>query len=102
LVLTFHRSAQGYKMRCPSCGAVVRLRVSKPRRKAPPEETTILSPPPAEDAPLPDDIDVELVPMPEEPDEPRARPWRGRWILAAVAGFALLATGAGVAWWLLH
>ena len=43
-ILVFHRGPQGYKMRCPQCLAVVRLRLGPPAKSMPPK-----SRPPAED-----------------------------------------------------
>jgi hypothetical protein len=104
LVLKFRRTAQGYKMRCPSCGAVVRLRTCKPRRKSTPTEEPAILPPPETEAPLPDDIDVELVPAWDLPDETPPKPSRHRQavLVGALAGCAALAIGASIAWFLLH
>ncbi len=95
LVLTFHRTPQGYKMRCPSCGAVVRLRVPSKRRRRRPDAT-------AAQRPEPDEIDVELLPaMP--PGEPRSAPVRRAWLLLALGvGVAFVAVAAGAVWWFLH
>jgi hypothetical protein len=97
LVLTFHRTAQGYKMRCPSCGAVVRLRAEGKRRKRRAE------PAPVQPQVLaPDEFDVELVSPSELADEPRpARPRRKPWGLVIAVGVVLAAVVAGTAWWLL-
>jgi hypothetical protein len=42
-ILHFHMTPRGYKMRCPRCLAIVRLRVDKPPPPAPPPAP----PPPA-------------------------------------------------------
>jgi hypothetical protein len=98
LVLTFHRTAKGYKMRCPSCGAVVRLRV-EPKRRKPPADPHPAAPPAAEAPPAPDEFDVELMPLPAPP----GRPGRA-WLLLVVGGVTvlLLAVAAGAAWWFLN
>ncbi len=87
LVLTFHRTSHGYKIRCPSCGAVVRLRVGEKRRKRPRP-----------------DVNVELVPLSELSAETRAAPQRSRllWVVAlvaAVVALMLLGVVAGAVWW---
>lgn len=82
-------------MRCPSCGAVVRLHMRTRRGK--PERAR---PVPAEPEPPPGRFDVDLLPGPESP----ARPSRKNLlvaVMAAVAGALLLAGAAGLAWWLL-
>jgi hypothetical protein len=89
LILTFRRTAQGYKMRCPSCGAVVRLRTGKKRRRPTANEAGLAPPAPGE-------IDVELVPVPAA--APTSPP-RGRWLVAVVAAVALLGVVAGAVWW---
>jgi hypothetical protein len=90
LILTFHRTSQGYKMRCPSCGAVVRLRVGEKRRKRR----------------APKEIDVELVSLSELSAERRPAPPRGGpWVIVlavAAAGVMLLAVAAGAVWWFLY
>ncbi len=94
-ILTFHRTAQGYKMRCPSCGAVVRLRV-KGKKRRPPDKTVLR--PSTGDLPSPDEIDVELVALPQ-PAGPAPR--RGkRWLIAAGGCVVLLAAAGGLVWWL--
>jgi hypothetical protein len=89
LVLKFHRTPQGYKMRCPSCGAVVRLR-ARPKNRA---------------LPGPEEFDVELVSLSALADEPLPvrRPWRG-WLLlsAAAAVVVLLSAVSGAVWWVMH
>lgn len=99
LILTFHRSPHGYKMRCPSCGAVVRLRTRHKRGK--PERAQAALP---GEKPPPGQFDVELLPGPESPARARTRPGRKNLVIAlvaAVAGALLLAGAAGLAWWLL-
>jgi len=92
LVLTFHRTPHGYKMRCPSCGAVVRLTVDRKRRRAAPVKTVLQALP---------EIDVELFSPAEVPPAPPSPRRRTGWIIAAAASGALLLGAAGVAWWLL-
>jgi hypothetical protein len=82
---------------------VVRLRVEqKSRPRAAP---TVRRPPLADEAPpAPDDVDVELVPLADEPAEDRWAP-PGRWVLALALGGAVLlalAVGCGAGWWFLH
>jgi hypothetical protein len=92
LILTFHRAPHGYKMRCPSCGSVVRLRVDRKRRQRAVVRTELLAL---------DEINVELMPPSEGPT---ARPAPSRhtgWIIAAVASGVLLLGVAGATWWLL-
>jgi hypothetical protein len=98
LILTFHRTDQGYKMRCPSCGSVVRLRVRKKRRKLAGAKTELMAPSPDLAPPGPDEFNVELVPLSEAPAPPRHTGWV---IAIVVAGVALFAGAAGLAWWLL-
>jgi hypothetical protein len=86
LVLTFHRTAQGYKVRCPSCGAVVRLRV--PGQQPPPLAAN--------------EIDVELVPVPvpDEASPPESpEPWRSWLWLMILAGVVVLGMAGGLVWW---
>ena len=105
LILTFHRTGHGYKMRCPSCGSVVRLRVGRKRRK-PSGPKTELSAPVAVLAPAgPDEFDVEPVALSEGPTRPPTRHGRTNWVIivvAVVAGVLLLAAAAGLALWLLR
>jgi hypothetical protein len=84
LVLRFKRTAQGYKMRCPSCGSVVRLRVNEAPRQPQPTRR----------------IEVELVPVtvPAEPPPPAKRR-RPLLILGIIAVVTLLGVLAGVASW---
>jgi hypothetical protein len=98
LVLTFHRTAQGYKMRCPSCGAVVRLRAEPKRRKQSADEGSRPEPP------APDEFDVELVPLPDLSAERPAQPRRGAGLLVAggAAVLLLLVVAAGAVWWFLQ
>jgi hypothetical protein len=102
LILTFHRTAQGYKLRCPSCGAVVRLRVKEKRRRRSPQKTVNQ---PYSDAvsPSDDEIDVELVPLSELSGAAPPSLWRGkRWLFVAVGGAVLLLALVGSAvWWFL-
>ncbi len=103
LILTFQRTAQGYKMRCPSCGAVVRLRVHKKRRRPRPDKT-VLHPSSGTAPAADDDIDVELVSLSElagaAPPPPRGKGW----LLVTGGGAALLVVliVLGVVWWSLH
>ncbi len=101
LILTFHRTAQGYKMRCPSCGSVVRLRAKKKKRRAPrPPEKTVLQPA-AGDLPPSDEIDVELVSLSELAGGTPSPPRRSkRWLVVVGIGAALLLVGAGMVWWM--
>jgi len=111
LVLKFRRTPHGYKMRCPSCGAVVRLRVPE-KPGAPPPAGDALQPSPF-DVPL-DEIDVELMAPPVEeapepdivsPPEPTLPQPRGRAIVVAIAiigGLVVLGGISGLTWWLLR
>jgi hypothetical protein len=94
LVLTFHRTAEGYKMRCPSCGAVVRLRVGKKRPPAD-DKTAALPLPPGE-------FDVELVPPEELPAPAPPAGARRRRLWPAVVGAAAAGGAAAAAWWFWH
>jgi hypothetical protein len=97
LVLTFHRTAGGYKMRCPSCGAVVRLRVKDKERRPTPGAT--VAQPPAGDLP-PDEIDVELVSLEELGAGPSRPPRRGKsWLIVVGGGIVFLVVAGGVLWW---
>jgi hypothetical protein len=100
LILTFHRSGGGYKMRCPGCGAVVRLRVKGKKRRRPRPEATVIQPV-AADLPPSDEIDVELVSLSElavgAPRHPR-RPGK-LWLVVVGGGAAVLAAAAGLLWW---
>jgi hypothetical protein len=96
LILTFHRTAQGYKMRCPSCGSVVRLRVKGKKRRRPRPDTATIHPPA-------DEFDVELVSPSEMARSAPRPPRRGMfWLLVAGGGaalLALLAAAGGLVWW---
>lgn len=96
LMLTFRRTAQGYKMRCPSCGAVVRLRVQKKRRMPPGDGA-----PAATDLP-PGGFDVELVPVALPTPPPAEPPRRKRWTAALLAGAVLMGVVGGAVWWFLR
>ncbi len=86
-MLLFPRGPTGYKTRCPSCGAVVRLRTDPAGGTPPP----LPSPEPSNDGTPPDDVlVVELVPL-----APAPRPRRRRWLLLYLA-LLLLAAAAGV------
>jgi hypothetical protein len=77
-------------MRCPSCGAVVRLRV--PGQQPPP-------------LPAADEIDVELVPVPvsDETNPPELPQARRSWLwLIVLAGVIVLGIAGGSIWWFLH
>ncbi len=109
LMLTFRRTRHGYKMRCPSCGAVVRLQV--PAKGVPPQADHHAPLTwPIESAPPPlDDIDVELLLLPDAPEpeflipgEP-APPERRTWVILLILGGVVLLTGiSGLTWWLLR
>jgi hypothetical protein len=100
LILTFHRTARGYKARCPGCGSVVRLRVKGKKRRRPRADNTVIQPS-ADDLPPPDEIDVELVSLSElARASPRAPRQRGKlWLLVAGGGVALVAAAGGLVWW---
>ncbi len=104
LVLTFQRTVQGYKMRCPSCGAVVRLRAGKKRRKPAVAKTERMALAPYLAPAEPDEFDVEPVPLVEAPTRSAGRSRRNNGTIAAVAiiaGVVVLAGAAGLALWLL-
>jgi hypothetical protein len=103
LILTFHRTAQGYKMRCPSCGAVVRLRAPKKGRKPPGDGAAPVPAPPGGAPPAtelpPGAFDVELVPADAGPVA-AAQPQRHKWLaLAVLTGVVLLGVVGGAVWW---
>jgi hypothetical protein len=94
LILTFRRTARGYKTRCPSCGSVVRLRVKGKERRGPRPDDTVAQP-------AADEIDVELVSLSElaRAAPPPRRRSKG-WLLVAGGGAALLlAAAGGLVWW---
>jgi hypothetical protein len=100
LILTFHRGAGGYKMRCPGCGSVVRLRVKGKKRRRPRPEPTVIQPV-VGDLPPSDEIDVELVSLSElARDSPPLPRRQGKlWLVVVGGGAALLAAAGGLIWW---
>src|SRR5260370_41148415 len=113
-VLDFVSGPQGYKMRCPGCGAVVRLRADAstspggPRQRKRSGALACLAPGPADPSanppPLPpEQFDYgllepgelpgcEMVPLSELQATPAVTFWRRWWLPLAVA---LLVTGSG-------
>src|SRR5581483_2784531 len=85
LILTFHRTEQGYKMRCPSCGSVVRLRVGRRRRKPTGAKTALMPQIPILAPAEPGEFDVEPVALSEGPTRPPTRPGRTNWVIIVVA-----------------
>jgi hypothetical protein len=98
LILTFHRTARGYKTRCPSCGSVVRLRVKSEKRRRPRPDGAATQP--LANNPPPDEIDVELVSL-SQLAHTASSPRRGKWWLIVAGGGAalLLAAAGGLLWW---
>jgi hypothetical protein len=90
-VLHFQPGPFGYKMRCPQCGAGVRLRLDT-------MATTEYTPAPGE-PPLPGKEVVGVVEM--EPVADASRPRRtALWVWLAAGGLVLgLALAAGIWWW---
>lgn len=96
-VLKFKRGPQGYKTRCPNCGAIVRLEKPGPSR-AP----AVPPPIPAAGAP-PQPVVVELKPY-AAPPAPSLRDVGLGWLALAVGGgLALVLAGlAGLVWLIGH
>ena len=101
-VLTFERTAQGYKVRCPNCQAVVRLRAKEtappPPAPAPTAPTDFETPELVEEFDVLEALHLQKSSAPaamvemEVYHEPRATPRGGLWLLVglAVVGVALV------------
>jgi hypothetical protein len=98
-ILTFEKGLDGYKMRCETCGSVVRCRKSKPRPVAcasiPVIPSPGASPALAGEEPLPL-VEMEPVPMIDE------RPLSWVWLVGWVGAGSLVLIGGLIAlfWWL--
>jgi hypothetical protein len=127
VMLTFDEGPDGYKGRCPKCGAVVRLRVpDEPKEPQPPPSRKRVQPPRPSDprlsvvalrapgpavpgAPDPDATapfepvqEVVLEPWVEPPDPPPPSFFRQYGLALLLGGITLMAVGAGAVaffWW---
>jgi hypothetical protein len=95
-ILQFHRGSEGFKVRCPRCGSVVRLQSPERRSKA----ASRSSPHAPGDSP-PGGIEleplemIELVPLSAAP----GKFWTGRTVvLLLLAGAGALFVGASICW----
>ncbi len=115
-ILKFTRGPRGYKMRCPACGSIVRLRLPAPRkrrvRRTPRQPACASLPAVSVPTPVPAQLATQPPPLPLVGPEIKLQPLPpsqtatrslGLMLLYVGTGSAVvLALGVALLWWASH